>query len=251
MSMKNMNMDICTGSKSKRISVANLINNPVLVNNDKKAEGFRIFVGSFHIDQVYSRPILNTGKNRPLSISKMWDDFGGNNSAAFDVLFACPYLFRNSKDKIAYLTLHCNLTRAEVMKIIDKWDEFKMYLYANRLIMYIYDGAEFGFMSETANSLIIINRKDDQPNEWFIENEIIRYNERGHLIKHYVTPSDMEYKTVDILGGQKLIKYGVTCDPTRFISESLELKRDDHLHYMRNLPVVENRIFNNVKYISY
>lgn len=246
---------------ASKTNIAWLLRDPKIMSNDIKARGANSFIETFRITEMYNSPVLSTGKNRSLSMSKFWEECRSSNPGAFDILFACPYLFRNGGDKITYLTLHCNLTRNEIMAIIDTWDEFRLYLYKHGLVATIFDGPEYGFMSSTANSLIIITRKKDLPYGSVLDNEVIRFVENGHRVKYLVFISLKSYKKEQIFGGVKIIDYGIPCDRNNYAPEVEGATYDDSnliaMHTLDNgytgidMSAIENRKFDNNRYISY
>ena len=177
-----------------------------------KLESLQHFVKSFLITDMYLTPDLHTGKNRVLSPSKIREECRHSNPQAFDVLFSTQYLFKSGGIHSAILTLHPNLTYHEIMSIIDSWAEFKMYLHMNGLILSIYDGAKYGFMSKTANSIIMICKKNAFAEGTFLDGEIIRYYEKGHIHRYMLNLGLSEYRQESIIGSNKFITYGVALD---------------------------------------
>ena len=156
-------------------------------NNIGNIDGFNWFIDKYNVNKIYSSPILNRGKEVPLSVKKIHTECEPfNRKVSYDILFNHPLILRDTDKKISYLTLHSGVEPLTTLEIINEWEEFKYYLHKYNLILTIYSDPKKAFLLKQAQTLIVINRKGLEYLE-YEPSEIIRYyNDGNGSVERYI-----------------------------------------------------------------
>lgn len=153
--------------------------------------GFLWLVARYKVAYVYT--VMNIVKN-PVSPDRMLKKSKAykprNYETAKRLFDTDTLLVRNTDFSRTLTTLHCKYNGRDVIESINEWDDLKQYVHNNNLIIDVYDGCKYAFMSKEAESLVVIYKKvGDKP---YIEDELVRYIDLDrHNIERYIYKPEM------------------------------------------------------------
>ena len=181
--------------KEKRRYVSPLLFGGFMAKNHiGKISGYDWFLKKFGITKLYTSTVLHTGKEIALSTDKIRNECTPIiKNSAYEILFQHPLILRNSDIKLSYLTLHCDVDSRTVFNLINEWEDFKYYLHKYNLIATIYEDPKYAFLTKSAKTLVVINRKTDD-DIIYLYNEIIRYiiDPKDTYMERYVLTFKLE-----------------------------------------------------------
>lgn len=175
-------------------------------------KGLQWFIDTYNIGGIYIQQNLTTGPNRALTVEKMLSRCINDDPQALMLLFKRPLLTKQTnnygKKNPVFLTLHCDNDANTMMSVIDRLMDFKIYLYANGLVVDIYDGKHKAFLCPQANTLLVVRRKTDYEIESTVDRGlIVNYipKDDGHPIKWYIGCNMDNNHKETLIGGHRYI----------------------------------------------